>query len=107
MVCSVSVRCAEAGHEIKSYPPKYQKKKQWEGNGESGNQGIISGVIEAESLQHAPEAMTQVDRQDNKGNDIEEGVEEIAQPVPDGNRDKDILGSEGEAGDMNKKKYEN
>jgi len=106
LACRASVRCAEAGHEIKSYPAKYQKKKQWEGNGESGNQGIVSGMIEAESLQHAPEAMTQVDRQDNKGNDIEEGVEEITQPFLDGNRDEHMLGSEGEAGDMNKKEYE-
>ena len=61
-------------------------------------------MVEPEGLQHAPEAVTEMNRQGNEPEDIEKCVEKIAQQLLHGNRDEDGFGREGETKNMDNKK---
>lgn len=99
-----SVRCPETGHKIESYSSEYQEEKQRENYGKPGDQGIIPGMIKPESLQHAPETVTKMNRQSNEPKDVEKSIEKIAQQLFYGNRDENGFGRKGETKDMDNKK---
>jgi len=57
-------------------------------------------MIEAEGLQHAPEAVAQVDGQNGEGDEVEHPVENAAEGGLDGHADRDLPGGKGESEDM-------
>ncbi len=95
-----------ATHEIEGNASEKQEKKYRNDKGQSADQHIITGVIDSEGLQHAPESMTEMNCQDSEGKYIKETVKKAAEQFAHRHRDQHILGRKGETGDMDEEKEE-
>ena len=79
LVYRQSVGCSETGHEIESYACEYQKEEKRDNYGKPGDQGIISRMIDAEGLQHAPKTVAEMNEKSSESKDVEECIKKVAQ----------------------------